>query len=160
MEVALARVNRSPDIPASLPEQWRTLLRAMTMRDPAQRPRAVVVADSLRRIAAGEDLDRTVAMAAAAPTATQVLPAATAVATQAAWSQPTTAQPVRSARRGPSPAVIVLVLLLVAAAVAAVIVALQRSSSDSGTSFTPGRPRLHPTKVERDMRNLERLVHR
>jgi len=160
MEVALARVNRAPDIPASLPEQWRTLLRAMTLRDPGQRPKAVVVADSLRRIAAGEDLDRTVAMAAAAPTATQVLPA-TAVATQAAWSQPTTAaQPARSARRGPSPGVIVLILLLVAAAVAAVIVALQRNSSDSGTSFTPGRPRLHPTKVERDMRNLERLVHR
>src|SRR3954449_3977538 len=79
MEVALARVNRSPDIPASLPEEWRTLLRAMTMRDPAQRPNAVVVADSLRRIAAGEDLDRTVAMAAASPAATQVLPATAVV---------------------------------------------------------------------------------
>jgi len=163
MEVALARVNRAPDIPASLPEQWRTLLRAMTVRDPGQRPDATVVADSLRRISAGEDLDRTVAIAAAAPSATQVLPA-TAVATQAAWSQPaaspTTAGPVGRARRGPSPAVIVLVVLLVAAAAAAVIVALQRNSSDSSTSFTPGSPRLHPSKVERDMRTLERLVHR
>jgi eukaryotic-like serine/threonine-protein kinase len=164
MEVALARVNRAPDIPASLPEQWRTLLQAMTKRDPGQRPRAVVVADSLRRIAAGEDLDRTVAMAAAAaPSATQVLPA-TAVATQAAWSQPaadpTTAGPVRRTRRGPTPAVVVLILLLVVAAAVAVAVALQRSSSDSTTNFTPGHPRLHPAKVERDMRNLERLVHR
>src|SRR4051812_27606486 len=163
MEVALARVNRSPDIPASLPEEWRTLLRAMTMRDPAQRPNATLVADSLRRIAAGEDLDRTVAMAAAAPSATQVL-SATAVVTQAARSQqvaePTTAGPVGRRRAGPSPGVVVLVLLLVAAAVAAVIIALQRNSSDSTTSFTPGRPRLHPAKVERDMRELERLVHR
>src|SRR4051812_41148031 len=108
MEVALARVNRSPDIPATLPEQWRTLLRAMTLRDPAQRPSAATVADSLRRIAAGEDLDRTVAMAAASPSATQVL-SATAVATQGTWSptgaEPTTAGPVGRRRTGPSPGV-------------------------------------------------------
>jgi eukaryotic-like serine/threonine-protein kinase len=168
MEVALARVNRAPDIPASLPEQWRTLLRAMTLRDPAQRPSAATVADSLRRIAAGEDLDRTVAMAAASPSATQVL-SATAVATQGAWSQPG-AEPLpatgaatagRAARRGPSAGVIVLVLLLVAAAAAAAIVAVQRNnSSDSSPAFTPGHPRLHPAKIERDVRDLERLVHR
>src|SRR3954453_19898492 len=86
MEVALARVNRSPDIPASLPEEWRAPLREMTMRDPAQRPNAPLVADSLRRIAAGEDLDRTVAMAAAAPSATQVL-SATAGGREGAWAQ-------------------------------------------------------------------------
>src|SRR3954452_12230461 len=71
MEVALARINRSPEIPASLPTSWQTLLEAMTRRDPAQRPRAAAVADSLRRIAAGEDLDRTVAIGAAAPSSTQ-----------------------------------------------------------------------------------------
>ena len=167
MEVALARVNRAPDIPSSLPEQWRTLLTAMTLRDPAQRPSAATVADSLRRIGAGRDLDRTVAMAAASPSATQVLPV-TAVATQGAWSQPV-AEPLaatgvaaaRPARRGPAPAVIVLVLLLLAAAVAAAIIAVHRnSSSDSTPGFTPGAPRLHPAKVERDMRNIERLVHR
>jgi serine/threonine protein kinase len=167
MEVALARVNRAPDIPTSLPEPWRVLLRAMTMRDPAQRPAASTVADSLRRIAAGLDLDRTVAMTqAAAPTATQVLPA-TAVATQAAaWStapaEPAAAQPMTRPRRtGPAPAVIVMILLLVAAAIAAAVIAVQRNNgSDSTTKFTPGQPRLHPAKVERDMRNLERLVHR
>lgn len=165
MEVALARVNRAPDIPSSLPEQWRTLLKAMTLRDPAQRPSATTVADSLRRIAAGEDLDRTVAMAAASPSATQVLPV-TAVATQGAWSQPA-AEPLaatgvaaRPARRGPAPAVIVLVLLLLAAAVAAAIIAVHRNSSDSTPGFTPGHPKLHPAKVERDMRRVERLVHR
>jgi eukaryotic-like serine/threonine-protein kinase len=162
MEVALARVNRAPDIPASLPEQWRTLLRAMTTRDPGQRPNAVTVADSLRRIAAGEDLDRTIAMAAAAPSATQVLPA-TAVATQAAWAQPGAEAATgagRPARKGPSPAVIVLILVLVAAAAAVVIVVLQRNTSDSTPAFTPGQPRLHPARIERDMRDVERLVHR
>jgi eukaryotic-like serine/threonine-protein kinase len=165
MEVALARVHRAPDLPMSLPEQWRTLLRAMTLREPAQRPSAQTVADSLRRIAAGEDLDRTVAMAAASPASTQVLPA-TAVATQAAWpaAEPTqtAVHPVagRPARRGPSAAVVVLVLLLVAAAAAGVIIAVHNSNSGSTTSFTPGQPRLHPPKIERDLRHLERLVHR
>jgi eukaryotic-like serine/threonine-protein kinase len=165
MEVALARVHRAPDLPMSLPEQWRTLLRAMTLREPAQRPSAQTVADSLRRIAAGEDLDRTVAMAAASPTSTQVLPA-TAVATQAAWpaAEPTqtAVHPVagRPARRGPSAAVVVLVLLLVAAAAAGAIIAVHNSNSGSTTSFTPGQPRLHPPKIERDLRHLERLVHR
>jgi eukaryotic-like serine/threonine-protein kinase len=165
MEVALARVHRAPDLPMSLPEQWRTLLRAMTLREPAQRPSAQTVADSLRRIAAGEDLDRTVAMAAASPASTQVL-SATAVATQAAWpaAEPTqtAVHPVagRPARRGPSAAVVVLVLLLVAAAAAGVIIAVHNSNSGSTTSFTPGQPRLHPPKIERDLRHLERLVHR
>jgi serine/threonine protein kinase len=165
MEVALARVNKAPDLPPSLPEPWRVLLQAMTMRDPAQRPTAATVADSLRRITAGEDLDRTVAMTAASPTATQVLPA-TAVATHGTWpaaaATATAAGPIagRPARRGPAPAVIVLVLLILAAAVIAAVVALQRNNSDSTTNFTPGQPRLHPAKVERDMRHLEKLVHR
>ena len=162
----MARVNRPPDIPASLPEPWRALLQAMTMRDPARRPTAATVADSLRRIAAGEDLDRTVAMTAASPNATQVLPA-TAVATQAAAWPPaaavqTTAQPAaRPARRGPSAAVVVMILLLIAAAIAAAIIAVQRNNDNGSTAnFTPGQPRLHPAKVERDVRHLERLVHR
>src|SRR4051794_30661621 len=171
MEVALARINRSPEIPATLPASWQTLLEVMTRRDPAQRPRAAAVADSLRRIAAGEELDRTVAMTgAAAASTTQVLPA-TAVATQAAAWQQTAVQPAATAppqpaasagarRRGPSPAVVLLVLLLVAAAVAAVVIALQRTNDNSTTDFTPGRPKLHPSQLERDMRNLERLVHR
>ena len=167
MEVALARVNRQPDIPTSYGHQWHALLIAMTLREPARRPTAATVADSLRRMAAGGDIDRTVAMAAASPTATQVLPA-TAVATQAsAWptadATTTTAGAVasRPARRGPAPAVLVVILLLVVAAIAVAVVAL-RNNNNSGTTgnFTPGKPRVHPAKVERDLRNLERLVHR
>jgi serine/threonine protein kinase len=164
MEVALARVNRPPDIPTSLPEPWRVLLDAMTRRNPAERPTAAAVADSLRSIAAGGDVDRTVAMTPPPSTATQVLPA-TAVATQAApWPQQAVAESYPTAapaarRSGPSAAVLLLVLLLVAAVVTAVVLATHHSSSGSTTGFTPGKPKLHPAKVERDMRNLERLVH-
>jgi serine/threonine protein kinase len=162
MEVALARVNRQPDIPSAYGQPWSDLLTAMTSRDPARRPKAPVVADSLRRIASGADLDRTVVFAPG-PSTTQVLPA-TSVATQAGWAQaaaePVAAGPGRAARRGPSPAVVVLVVLLAAAAIAAVVIALQHNSSNTPTTFTPGQPRLHPARVERDMRNLEKLVHR
>jgi tRNA A-37 threonylcarbamoyl transferase component Bud32 len=38
VESAMARLTRSPEIPASLPDEWRQLLGAMTARDPAARP--------------------------------------------------------------------------------------------------------------------------
>jgi hypothetical protein len=63
-------------------------------------------------------------------------------------------------RSGPSWAVVAVVVLLAAAIAVAVAVAMHRSTSDSSTSFRPGQPRLHPAKVEKDMRRLEQLVHR
>ncbi len=47
IESAIARLNRIPVVPASLPESWHTLLRAMTTSDPAQRPTAAQVAATL-----------------------------------------------------------------------------------------------------------------
>ena len=38
VEVALARLHRAPQVPATLPAGWPGLLRAMTARDPAARP--------------------------------------------------------------------------------------------------------------------------
>lgn len=52
-ESALARLNRDPDLPESLPEPWRQLLGAMTARDPAARPTAEAVARDLRTLAGG-----------------------------------------------------------------------------------------------------------
>jgi hypothetical protein len=43
-EAAAARLVRDPEIPASLGDDWVALLRAMTARDPAQRPTALDVA--------------------------------------------------------------------------------------------------------------------
>jgi serine/threonine protein kinase len=48
VETALARLHRAPEVPASLPAPWPSLLRAMTTREPAQRPTAAQVATALR----------------------------------------------------------------------------------------------------------------
>jgi serine/threonine protein kinase len=153
VEVAMARVAREPDIPADLPDGWRNLLTAMTRRDPSARPSAADVATALRRLAAGDSLEHTVAM----PAATTVLPPAT-VATQAMPAAPATVTPASApARRGPSRAVVAVVLLVVVAVAAAVIVAVQRSGDSTG-NVKHGKPKLHQP-LERDIRHLENLVH-
>jgi serine/threonine protein kinase len=53
VEVALARLNRSPEVSEALPSGWPQLLRAMTDNDPQARPVASEVAEELARIAAG-----------------------------------------------------------------------------------------------------------
>src|SRR4051794_655822 len=115
VEVAMARLARSPDIPEELPEDWQSLLRAMTERQPEARPSAGHVAETLRQIADGEVVERTVAMAAAAAPgieATAVMPPLTGVTTSSAARPAPPSAPTRRSR--PSPAVIVIVLLLVA----------------------------------------------
>src|SRR3954467_12611857 len=47
VEVAMARLARSPEIPTDLPADWQTLLTAMTVRDPAARPGVAEVAAAL-----------------------------------------------------------------------------------------------------------------
>ncbi|ANF31733.1 hypothetical protein A0130_08670 [Leifsonia xyli] len=51
VEAVAARAARDPRIPASLPEDWRGLLAAMTARDPALRPTALEVAVMARELA-------------------------------------------------------------------------------------------------------------
>ena len=48
LEAAIARLHRSPTVPATLPASWRTLLTEMTQRDPAGRPTAEEVSHRLR----------------------------------------------------------------------------------------------------------------
>ncbi|WP_448003542.1 serine/threonine-protein kinase [Agromyces bauzanensis] len=57
IEAALARLHRPPAIPDDLPEEWRTLLAAMTHDDPAQRPTAHDVAATLRDVIRSMILD-------------------------------------------------------------------------------------------------------
>jgi serine/threonine protein kinase len=52
-EAAVARLHRDPEVPESLPEEWRELLARMLGRDPAERPSADEVADRLRTYAPG-----------------------------------------------------------------------------------------------------------
>ena len=51
VEAALARLNRPPRVPGTLPPPWRTLLTAMTAQDPAPRPDAARCAALLHAIA-------------------------------------------------------------------------------------------------------------
>ena len=158
VEVAMARVAREPEIPADLPGSWRNLLAAMTRRDPGARPTAAQVGTALRQLASGESLEQTMAMPTSASTtvlppasmATQAMPAVATPATATVASAPV--------RRGPSRAVIAVVLLIVVALAAAVVIALQRSGDDTNGSVKHGKPRLHQP-LERDMRQLENLVH-
>lgn len=79
-EVALARLSRGPDLPATLPPGWAPLLDDLTARDPLARPDATQVAQRLRDLAAGgtgaASSDATSLMAAA-PDPTVTAPAAT-----------------------------------------------------------------------------------
>jgi hypothetical protein len=51
-EAVAARLVRGPEVPPGLPQPWPGLLAAMTASDPAQRPSAAQVAESLRTSAA------------------------------------------------------------------------------------------------------------
>lgn len=55
VEAVTARVARDPRLPASLPEDWRGLLGAMTARDPRIRPTALEVAVMARELASQLD---------------------------------------------------------------------------------------------------------
>jgi serine/threonine protein kinase len=79
VEAAMARLHRAPEIPTTLPPGWADLLRAMTAREPADRPTAAQVAAVLRDLQAGTT--STTVLAAAAPVVdrTSVLPRTAAV---------------------------------------------------------------------------------
>jgi eukaryotic-like serine/threonine-protein kinase len=120
VEVALARLNRSPDVPVDLPSGWPGLLLAMTHRDPEQRPTPQQAAQQLGVIAAGGEARTTVMAAAAAPSATQVLPRTrVAPAPEPAVHPATRTAPPRPAapapRRGSSAPWILLLLAIIAA---------------------------------------------
>ncbi len=52
LESAMARLHRSPQLPAELPAGWAALLAAMTATDPATRPSAGSAAGALHQLAA------------------------------------------------------------------------------------------------------------
>jgi serine/threonine protein kinase len=54
VQSALARLNGDPAIPDDLPEAWRMLLRAMTARDPRERPVGRELVEALRQLEIGE----------------------------------------------------------------------------------------------------------
>jgi len=116
VEVALARLHRSPQVPATLPAGWPGLLRAMTAREPADRPTPAQAAGDLGQILAGGQA--TTVLAAAPPVErTTVLPR-TRVA-EAYAPPPAAVRPAPPPPRRRSATPYVLALLLLVAVVAA-----------------------------------------
>jgi serine/threonine protein kinase len=76
-EAALARLSQDPTIPGSLGYSWKSLLSAMTARDPESRPTALEVVLAAGRIATEAPLEETEATGGLMPAPTMVLPAAT-----------------------------------------------------------------------------------
>jgi serine/threonine protein kinase len=73
VEVALARLNRAPDVPADLPDGWSGLLRAMTARDPADRPLPGEAGEQMSLIARGGQATTVLRTPAPVADRTQVL---------------------------------------------------------------------------------------
>ncbi len=126
MEVAMARLNRPPAIPPSLPTPWRDVLGGMTARLPNARLSAAQVADRLRRLS-GLATDSTVAMglppAAAPPTVAMTAPATAVMASETV--SPAPPPMARETRLWPW----VLGLLALAAVVAAIVALLVHNNS-------------------------------
>jgi eukaryotic-like serine/threonine-protein kinase len=101
-EAALARLHRPPAIPTDLPVEWNRLLRRMTDPDPARRPSAAELAQTLSSMH-GTDAPTTAAgpsSAAAAATGAAAIAGAAATPTAARAS---TAANTRATTRLPSP---------------------------------------------------------
>ena len=112
VEVALARLQRAPEVPRTLPAGWPGLLQAMTVREPADRPTPREVAQELTAIAGG---GQATTVLAAPVDRTTVLPRTT-VAPRATTTSRTTGAPPRQVtappRRSPWPYVLVAMALL------------------------------------------------
>jgi eukaryotic-like serine/threonine-protein kinase len=156
IEVAMARLNRQPEIPTSLPGIWQDLLAGMTARDAAARISAEQAADRLRRISAGGD-DHTVAMAPLAPTV--AAPMATSVMPMQTAATSTMAPPAMPPpdKRGSRAGLVALLVIVVLVAAVAVVVGVLHHENSNGSCVT-ATPRLTPHSLETDMRRLERLI--
>ena len=152
LETAVARLHRSPRVPADLPPRLAHLLRWTTADDPERRPSAEEVS---RRLADPRVLDaaaevpghRADGRAGAPPGALRDPVRARGVA----WDGGPPTAPLRPVRpgapvpgrtprpasRGPLPVVAVLLVVVLAALVAVLLVALARTQDDGGPDLGP-----------------------
>jgi serine/threonine protein kinase len=101
-EAAVARLHRDPEVPDSLPEEWRELLARMMARDAAVRPSADEVAERLRAYSPGS-IPRPVEStpdAVTTPLLGRPAPAAPSSASTRVLPEPGTS-PVRATEQGP-----------------------------------------------------------
>lgn len=157
MEVAMARLNRPPAIPPSLPVPWRDVLGGMTARLPNGRLSAAHVADRLRRLS-GLTTESTVAMALP-PDVPGTVAMAMPTAVMPAVAEPPPPPPPAERRTRLWPWVIGLLVL--AAVLAAVVALLVHNNSSSPQSGRSGSCQNLPTlkgRVGTDFTTLSDLV--
>jgi len=155
VEVALARLQRSPDVPTTLPAGWPGLLRAMTARAPADRPTPAQAAAELTSIAGGGQATTVLAARAAAPAVdrTQVLSRTTAAPRPEPRYAP---RPVVARRRSNGP--LVVALLGVVALLAAGAVLLSQQDQQSPTEPLPTVDLELPELLRNDLQQLQQEV--
>ena len=157
VEVALARLQRSPDVPTTLPAGWPGLLRAMTAREPANRPTPAQAAAELAAIAGGGQA--TTVLAAPAADRTQVLSRTTAAPRPAPTYAPVPTYspvPMGAPRRSNGPWV--LALLGVVALLAAGAVLLSQQDRQSPTEPLPTVDLELPEQLRNDLQELQQEV--
>ena len=116
VEVALARLHRAPQVPPGLPAGWPGLLRAMTAREPAERPSPSQAAAALDEIARGGEAT-TIVTAPPVAERTTVLPRTRVAQTYEAPAPGPAARPAPPPpRRSAAPWVLALLVLVAAIA--------------------------------------------
>jgi serine/threonine protein kinase len=159
VEVALARLQRSPRVPDTLPAGWPGLLRAMTAREPADRPKPADAASELSAIAAGGQATTVLpgrqGFAPPPPLPprerTQVLSQTSAVPRPEVAPRPVVPPPPRT-----NWPVVLLMLLLVALIAAGAVYLL---SEQSGTTEPLPAVELDlPEQLRNDLQELQREV--
>lgn len=158
VEVALARLHRSPDVPATLPDGWAGLLRAMTARDPQDRPLPATAAADMAAIVSGGQATTTLlaASTAAAPVRerTQVLPR-TAVASAPARPAPAVAaRPAAAPPRSNLPWILAAFVLLALLVAGGLYASQDRGTTGPLPAVDPGIP----PPLRDDLQKLQREV--
>ena len=126
VEVALARLNRPPFVPADLPAGWPSLLSGMTTREPGSRPTAGQAAGVLRSLVSGAPVEPM-------SSATQVMPAVTRVAPRAVPLTASAPAAVAGPRRSRRWVGLLAALLLLAAVVVGGVLAVGHRSPTVST---------------------------
>lgn len=133
LESVAARLNRDPEVPSSLGDDWVALLTSMTARDPADRPTALDVSVAARRIlvADAQGASPTVIASvahdeatAAMPTPTRVMDAPTVAHDVSTQVLPDRAGPAPESRPSRRPARLVIWAAAIAVAVLLLAVAI------------------------------------
>ena len=162
VETALARLERPPVVPPDLPDPLRSLLQAMTARDPQYRPNAAEVAAVLRGTAVPPAAPPTEVLAGRAPTAllTEVVHHPSASAAPATAATDGAAEPrgvvrevARDAARNPY---VLGACLFLLAVVGLVVVLAATGGSDSPSG--PAPPPAPVSQLDKDLAELRKAV--